>query len=134
MRNIILASAMLAATSVSFADDLIMTTVNGKSGGSVSFDLLSNGAAAGVQINIPVEDAKVDLSGLNKTPAGNFSLQSSYNGKEIVILVSNDDNRVMSKGQINLGTIRVSNGSIGTAKLIVADAKAESIQSSIRSN
>lgn len=134
MNKLILAAALIAASSVSFADDLVITASNSKGGNVSTLDLISSGSAAGVQINIPVVGAKVDLSGLSKSMPGNFSLQSSYDGKEIVLLIANDDNSLMKKGQISLGTIRVSGAALGAAKLIVADAKGESISSAVHSN
>ena len=135
MNKLILAAALLAVSSISFADDLVVTASNSTKGDNVSsLDLISLGGAAGVQINIPVAGAKVDLSGLSKSMPGNFTLQSNYDGKEIVLLIANDDNSLLKKGQISLGTIRVTGASLGTAKLIVADAKGESISSAVHSN
>lgn len=135
MNKLILAVTFIAATSFAQADDLVVTASNSAKSGSVSsFDLISSGAAAGVQVNIPVTGGKVDLSGLSKSMPGNFSLQSNYDGKEVVLLIANDDNSLMSKGQVSLGTIRVTGGSLGAAKLIAADAKGESISGTVHSN
>lgn len=135
MKNLILATVLLAASSFACADDLVVTASNATKGGdTASLDLISSGSAAGVQINIPVVGGKVDLSGLNQSLSSNFSLQSSYNGKEIVVLIANDDNSLMKKGQISLGTIRVTGATLGAAKLIVVDAKGELISSVVHSN
>ncbi len=135
MKNLILATALLATTAVAFADDLVVTASSSTKGGNAtSLDLISSGSAAGVQVNIPVAGAKVDLSGLNKSLPGNFSLQSSYDGKEIVLLITNDVNSLMTKGQIGLGTIRVTGASLGAAKLIVVDVKGELISSVVHSD
>jgi len=135
MKNVILTAALLATTSISFADDLVVTASNSAKGANTtSLDLISSGSAAGVQINIAVVGAKVDLSGLSKSLPSNFSLQSNYDGKEIVLLIANDDNSPMKKGQISLGTIRVSGATLGAAKLIVVDAKGEPISSVVHGN
>jgi hypothetical protein len=135
MRTSIIASAILATIStVSFADDLIITSTAAKGANLVSLDLLSSGSTAGVQINIPAAGGKVDLSGLSRKMSGSFTLQSSFDGKEIVLMLANDDNSALTKGQINLGTIRVSGVTLGTAKIIAVDAKAAEISSSVHSN
>jgi len=135
MKNLLLATALLATTSISFADDLVVTaSSSAKGANTTSLDLISSGSAAGVQINIPVVGAKVDLSGLSKSMPSNFTLQSNYDGKEIVLLIANDDNSLMKKGQVSLGTIRVTGATLGAAKLIVADSKGESISSAVHSN
>jgi hypothetical protein len=123
--KLIFACFVAIASSSALANDLLLTTGEGKSGTVTSIDLVSDGTATMLQFNIATgSDAKsVDLTNciasLPKSHKGECSINS--NG-EVLGLVYNDEGVSLPKGVINIGKLSVrGSASFTVTQFLAAD-------------
>jgi hypothetical protein len=135
MRTMLIGLAAVALSSFAFADEVVLTSSNSKSGSATAIDFVSDGATAGVQVNLqlPLEATKsgVDLSRL-KIATGDFQLVSAVNGTEVIVLVTSPSNSVLPKGVISFGSLTLKGGNVTLKSVVAGNAKAEAVNTTSR--
>jgi hypothetical protein len=137
MKRILLGVISLAFCSLVSANQLLVSNAasSNKSGSMIGLDMVSNGDAVAIQFKVFVgENAKVDLSAcVSDVPKG-FSGQCSFVKGTVIGIVYNDNNALLPKGAVKIGSIRVSNGSDAkVTEFLASDASAKAVQADSRS-
>lgn len=125
--TILIASAtlLLMASSSAFSDELIVASDAAAKKGSqaISFDLMSEGQAAGIEARVNIQapkGARVDVSNCAKKVPQSHVASCVYNGKEVVILLYSMKNENLPAGMIDLGIIQVEGAGRSLSKATVA--------------
>lgn len=133
MRNlsIVVAAASLFAGGIAHADELLLTSSNGKSGSSAAIDFVStNAETVGLEFHITVPaGGEVDLSRFAKNLPKGFTVQSNVVKGKLIAVIFNNQNGAFPAGVHSLGVVSSKGGSSDFAidTVYASNAKADAV-------